>query len=262
MMSENRANQRAVVIEDDPDVGELLATLLRELGFDVAIAADGLAGLQLVRELSPAITTLDLIMPGIDGFETLRRIRALSSTRIVMVSGRTDEIDVVLGLGSGADDFIAKPFRPREVRAHIEAVLRRPTDYEDAPVSPATAPDARWLNAGDVWLHASQREALFDGQVVPLTRSEFELLTGLALADGRVCSKEQLIGMLRLRLRGEGGTSPGLVTGSDKRALEVHVANLRRKFDDVGAHALIETVRGIGYRVRADRHVGAGPGRG
>lgn len=245
-MSENRANRRAVVIDDDPDVGGLLAVILGGAGFDVKVASDGMTGLRLVQEFSPEVTTLDVNMPGVDGFETLRRIRLLSSTRIVMVSGRVDEIDVVLALSAGADDFIVKPFRPREVRARVEAVLRRSAEcVAGPPVVSIAAPEAGWLNAGGVRLCTSQREALFQGRPVALTRSEFELLAGLAVADGKVCSKEQLIGTLRLR--GEAGS--GLVTPSDVRALEVHVANLRRKLDGAGARDLIETVRGIGYRV-------------
>ncbi|WP_236628701.1 response regulator transcription factor [Cryobacterium roopkundense] len=232
------------MIDDDPDVGGLLAAILGGAGFDVKVAADGPTGLHLVRDFAPEITTLDVNMPGVDGFETLRRIRLLSSTRVVIVSGRVDEIDMVLGLSAGADDYIAKPFRAREMRARIEAVLRRSAEY--GPVSVAV-PETGWLNAGAVRLCVAQREARLHGRLVALTRSEFELLAGLAIACGKVCSKEQLVGTLRLR--GEAGS--GLVTDSDRRALEVHVANLRRKLDNAGAHELIETVRGIGYRVAA-----------
>ncbi|TFV82372.1 response regulator [Microbacterium sp. dk485] len=115
----------AVVIEDDADIRSLICTVLTGSGFDVHTASAGLEGIELVRQLSPAVTTLDVSMPGIDGYETARRIRAFSDTRILMVTARADESDVRLGREAGADDYIAKPFRPRDLRAHVEEIVGR-----------------------------------------------------------------------------------------------------------------------------------------
>ncbi|QEW02936.1 response regulator transcription factor [Microbacterium lushaniae] len=115
----------AVVIEDDADIRSLISTVLTGSGFDVHTASAGLDGIELVRELSPAVTTLDVSMPGIDGYETARRIRAFSDTRILMVTARADDGDMRRGREAGADDYIAKPFRPRDLRARIEELLRR-----------------------------------------------------------------------------------------------------------------------------------------
>ena len=119
----------AVVIEDEEDIRSLLAAVLSQAGFTVHGAADGTEGLDLVRELQPLVTTLDVNMPGMDGFETAKRIRGISTTYIVMLSARTEEIDALQGLEAGADDYVAKPFRPRELRARIDAMLRRPRHH-------------------------------------------------------------------------------------------------------------------------------------
>lgn len=261
----------AVVIEDDPDVQELLESLLIEGGFTVKLAANGADGLLLVTDFTPVVTTLDINMPGMDGFETLRRIRAISGTRIIMISARSDEIDVVQGLSAGADDYIHKPFRSREVRARIESVLRRAAETGlTAPISVSVqsstgaeavirhaSPPEDWIEYGLLRLNTHDRLAQIDGVGIALTRSEFELLAALFRARGRVCTKRELV----LLLRTDTTMTTDIVLASDKRSMEVHIANLRRKIlyrpgsgtGDLSSNDPhgIETVRGIGYRLSA-----------
>ena len=198
------------------------------------------------------MTTLDVNMPGMDGFETAKRIRALSATYIVMLSARTEEIDALQGLEAGADDYVAKPFRPRELRARIDAMLRRPRHHIAAPAEPtaATATPAvvGWLEHQGVRLNAETRIVTVDGDDLELTRSEFDILADLLTAGRRVRAKSDLA----LMLRGEQYTGVEYVSDSDARAIEVHVANLRRKLGESPANPRwIETVRGVGYRLTA-----------
>lgn len=239
----------AVVIEDEEDIRSLLSTVLSQAGFEVHGAADGTTGIELVRERRPLVTTLDVNMPGIDGFETAKRIRAISPTYIVMLSARTEEIDALQGLEAGADDYVAKPFRPRELRARIDAMLRRPRHVAagDGGRTTPPAPDA-WHDHHGLRLNAETRLVTVDGDEVELTRSEFDILADLLEAGRRVRAKSDLA----LMLRGEQHTGIDFVSDSDARAIEVHVANLRRKLGESPAEPRwIETVRGVGYRLTA-----------
>ncbi len=246
----------AVVIEDEADIRSLLADVLQQAGFEVHTASNGTDGLDLVREVEPVVTTLDVNMPGMDGFETAKRIRATSSTYIVMLTARTEEIDALQGLEAGADDYVAKPFRPRELRARIDAMLRRPrihvaADGDGDAVSADAAADAGtggWLEHHGVRLHPEMRVAQLDGADLELTRSEFDILCELLGSERRVLSK----GDLALMLRGERYTGNEYLSDSDSRAIEVHMANLRRKLGESPASPRwIETVRGVGYRLTA-----------
>nr|WP_254359252.1 response regulator transcription factor [Microbacterium hominis] len=261
-MEESRV---AVVIEDEEDIRLLLSTVLSQAGFEVYGAPDGPTGLDLVREHRPIVTTLDVNMPGMDGFETAKRIRAVSTTYIVMLSARTEEIDALQGLEAGADDYVAKPFRPRELRARIDAMLRRPRHRTDAPsAEPAAAPaattpaapssahggagGARWLEHKGLRLSPDMRIVTVDGRDLELTRSEFDILADILSSGRRVRAK----GELALMLRGEQYTGAEYVSDSDARAIEVHVANLRRKLGESATSPhWIETVRGVGYRLTA-----------
>lgn len=313
-MTEQLSERRtAVVIEDDADIRQLLETVLEQAGFETVSAANGLDGVEAVRTHNPLVTTLDVSMPGIDGFEAAKRIRAISSTYIVMLTARGDEIDTLQGLDSGADDYMTKPFRPRELRARIEAMLRRPrangeapADSPAAPAQPAptaiapapvaqaqvpapplqqqvSSPDptivhetvARhvapvgqsvvpiimqpaaaasddgegWLVHRGLKLSSATRIVEVDGTEVDLTRSEFDLLQALMESRRRVRSKADLA----LMLRGESYITAYYVSEADKRAIEVHLANLRRKLaDSTVAPRFIETVRGVGYRMTSD----------
>lgn len=246
----------AVVIEDDADIREVIEVILIEAGFEVKLASTGAAGVELVRAFDPILTTLDVNMAGMDGFETLKRIRLLTARSIIMISARFDEIDVVRGLSAGADDFVAKPFRTGELRARIDAVLRRAPAAEPAAApavtEPASAPPPKlaasaWLEHDGLRLDPARRVVEAEGESVLLTRSEFDLLANLIRGDDRVHTKAELI----LELRGERYATSGVVTAADKRSLEVHVANVRKKIGQVSTGAdRIETVRGVGYRLR------------
>ena len=243
----------AVVIEDEEDIRSLLSAVLAQAGFTVHGAANGQDGLELVREHQPLVTTLDVNMPGMDGFETAKRIRAASTTYIVMLSARTEEIDALQGLEAGADDYVAKPFRPRELRARIDAMLRRPRHHIATPrarrrrrgrLSTATAGSS----TTGVRLNPETRIVTVDGVDLDLTRSEFDILADLLGSGRRVRAKSDLAMMLR----GEQYTGVEYVSDSDARAIEVHVANLRRKLGESPASPRwIETVRGVGYRLTA-----------
>ena len=248
----------AVIIEDDVDIRGLLEEVLEHAGFATHSAGNGLDGVELVRRHRPTLTTLDVSMPGIDGFETAKRIRAFSETYLIMLSARSEEIDMLMGLESGADDYIAKPFRPRELRARIDAMLRRPrldsAGIVPEPVegkSPATTSLAMhdWLEHRGLRLHPEMRLVVLDGGEIELTRSEFELLTVLMSSGRRVRSKSELARALRT----EDFVASDYVSDADKRAVEVHLANLRRKLGENAAEPRwIETVRGVGYRLTAD----------
>ncbi|MGN6219340.1 MAG: response regulator transcription factor [Microbacterium sp.] len=238
----------AVVIEDEDDIRSLLSVVLAQAGFEVHGAADGAAGVELVRAHAPIVTTLDVNMPGMDGFETAKRIRAISSTYIVMLSARTEEIDALQGLEAGADDYVAKPFRPRELRARIDAMLRRPRHHVATDAAAAGLSEDSWLEHRGLRLNVGTRIVEVDDTGVDLTRSEFDLLADLMAAGRRVRAKSDLA----LMLRGEPFAASSYVSDSDARAIEVHMANLRRKLGESPSQPRwIETVRGVGYRLTA-----------
>ncbi|SDM09522.1 response regulator transcription factor [Microbacterium azadirachtae] len=278
------ATKTAVIIEDDPDVRSLLDEVFRSAGFRTVLAGTGLEGVAAVAANRPVITTLDINLPGIDGFEAARRIRAVSGTFIIMLSALGEESDVVLGLTSGADEYLVKPFRPRELRARIEALLRRPRNPEPSPATTAGATPAasdaapaaripsgvaqgaaarnpsvaaahppagtagRWHAHRDISLDLDTHTVLVAQQEVDLTPTEFDLLATLLESKRRVRSKSDLA----LVLRGEAFGSASYVGDPDKRAIEAHMANLRRKIgDSTAVPRYIETVRGVGYRLTA-----------
>lgn len=255
------ADRTAVIIEDDVDIANLLEAVLRQAGFQTFSAEDGMAGIELIRTHQPVLTTLDVNLPGIDGFEVSRRIRTFSSTYIIMLSARQEEIDTLMGLDSGADDYLTKPFRPRELRARVESMLRRypaaagsaasPASATDTvgPVSPPDsasdldAQDEEWLAHNGLRVNDTMRLVELDGAPLALTRTEFDLLLAIMLRRRRVISKSELAEEVRPDLN-------GYVTEADRRSVETHLANLRRKLtDSVTAPRFIETVRGVGYRL-------------
>ncbi|MDH6235786.1 response regulator transcription factor [Cryobacterium sp. CG_9.6] len=258
-MTEPSEKRVAVIIEDDPDIRALLAVVLTQAGFETITASNGLDGVTAVREHNPVVTTLDVGLPGMDGFETARRIRGVSSTYLVMLTARSDEIDTLQALEAGADDYLTKPFRPRELRARIDAMLRRPrhhlaTDRTDTAAEPeTTATDSitvpsAWHEHNGLRLNAAERRVLLDDHSLDLTRTEFDLLASLLDSQRRVRSKADLA----LMLRGESYADSYSVSEADQRAVEVHMGNLRRKLgDSVTAPSWLETVRGVGYRLAA-----------
>ncbi|WP_205571785.1 response regulator transcription factor [Arthrobacter celericrescens] len=234
-----------LVIEDDQDIRGLVEAVLTQAGFRVHLAATGIAGLDAARDLDPDIITLDIGLPDIDGFEVARRIRESSDAYIVMLTARTDEIDTLLGLKSGADDYLTKPFRPRELRARVEAMMRRPRSASNVG-NAKEADDAAVLRHNGLVVSAAARSAVLDGTELQLTRSEFELLLALLETGRTVRSKTDLA----RRLRNEPYDAGSYVSDPDERSVEVHMGNLRKKLGDSKlSPRWLETVRGIGYRL-------------
>ena len=239
-----------MVIDDDPGVRELLLDVFESAGFSAVGAVNGVEGVAAARERHPLITTVKVALPGIDGFETVRRLRAISDTYIVLVSANDDEADAVLGLSVGADDYVTLPLRPREFRARIDAILRRSramrarAESATAPEAAASAPPAA-LRHHDLTVDTATRAVWRGDDAVALTPTEYDLLLTLLESQRRARSREDLVLVTR-------GDDPegSYVSDHDRRAIEAHVTNLRRKLGDRAAAPLyIETVRGIGYRL-------------
>ncbi|MBG6217481.1 DNA-binding response OmpR family regulator [Arthrobacter sp. CAN_A6] len=251
----------AVVIEDDLDIRNIVVAVLRQAGFDVHSEATGRDGVEVVRRNTPTVVTLDVGLPDIDGYEVLRRIRNISDCYVIMLSARADELDTLTALQAGADDYLIKPFRPRELRARIDAMLRRPriqtTCPPVPPSTPAPAPAATpalaavlgnsaVLQHGDLVLDREARTAKLADEELLLTRSEFDLLHDLLRSNGAVRTRSALVGVVR----GEDYRGYSYVSDADQRAIEVHIGNLRRKLSsNARSPDLITTVRGIGYRL-------------
>lgn len=230
----------ALVVEDDEDIRGLIEFTLQTQGFEVVAVASGLEGVDVVRDRQPDLVTLDLGLPGIDGIEACRRMREISDAYIVMITARDDEIDRLLGLETGADDFIAKPFSARELKARVNAMFRRPrTGSAHAPAQNGEDPHEVLVH-GPLRVDVESRRAFRGDTELVLTRTEFDLLTELMRTPSRVWSREAL-------LRTVWGTD----WASDTHLVEVHVGNLRRKLADGtdGSTRFIRTVRGVGYRM-------------
>jgi DNA-binding response OmpR family regulator len=222
--------QRLLVIDDDPKLGGLLREYLGARGYQVELAADGPRGLERHAQGDVDLIILDVMMPGMDGLEVLRQLRATARTPVVMLTARGDDVDRIIGLELGADDYLPKPFNPRELLARVSAVLRRG--------APAPAPVAA-LSASGIRLDPERREVQVDGQPVDLTTTEFELLRALLAAAGRIIPRERLMELAR-----------GQEWAAFDRSVDVHISHLRRKLgDDPKAPRLIKTIRGVGYLV-------------
>ena len=219
-----------LVVDDEAPLVALVTSYLEREGFAVAAAADGARAVELARELDPEVIVLDLMLPGIDGIEACRRIRTFSDAYIVMLTARAEELDKLVGLSIGADDYVTKPFSPRELVARIRAMLRRPRES-----SPGVGTKRRF---GDLTIDSAAREVLKDGIAIELTRLEFELLDALSESPRLVLTRRQLL---------ERVWGPGWF--GDDHVVDVHIANLRRKLgDDPLSPRYIRTVRGVGYR--------------
>ncbi|MGJ9402713.1 response regulator transcription factor [Arthrobacter sp. KK5.5] len=240
----------AVVIEDDADVRFLIGAVLREAGFDVVVASTGRDGVKLVRLQQPSVVTLDVGLPDVDGHEVLRQIRLMSDCYVVMLTARAEEMDTLTALQAGADDYITKPFRPRELRARIAAMLRRPRSASMGNSAVSTK-SARPTKTGDTISHngltvdREARTAHLDGRGIELTKSEFDILFELLRAGG-VRTKADLVRVVR----GEYLRRDSHISEADERAVEVHVGNIRRKLgEDLASPRWFQTVRGVGYRL-------------
>ncbi len=222
---------RAVVVEDAPEFQRLAQRLLEREGYDVHLAASGEEGLDLARREDPELVLIDLLLPGIDGFEVCRRLREFSDAYAVMVTARDDQTDKVVGLRVGADDYVTKPYSPAELSARIAALRRRPRLRVVAPQP------SHCLVDGALEVDLEAREVLVSGASVPLTRTEFDLLQALVTAPRRVLTRTHLVEVV---------WGPG---GADPHVVDVHVGNLRRKIRaaDPSPERFV-TVRGVGYR--------------
>lgn len=224
---------RIVVIEDDAVVAETLALYLEQAGYTVATAKNGIAGLALAREKETSAVILDLMVPGLSGHEVCRKLRAESSVPILMLTARTSEDDRVKGLDLGADDYVGKPFSPREVVARVQALLRR------SATQPAPPPP---IVVGDLEIDLWARQARLSGRTLPLTATEFKLLETLGRSPGRVFTREELLA------RAFGPGYDGL-----DRTVDVHITNLRRKVETGRKPKYVLTAHGIGYLLAAPR---------
>ncbi len=219
-----------LIVEDERRLADILADYLRREGFRVELAHDGLRGLELWRTARPDLILLDLMLPRLDGLEAARRIRSESLVPIIMLTARDDEVDKLLGLGLGADDYVVKPYSPREVAARVKAVLRRSSGQVLPP---------EVYRVGGLELDLGSYVARCAGRELSLTSSELRLLAALAREPGRVKGRAEL-----LAATGEGERF------ADERTVDAHVKNLRKKLGACGEG--LETVRGVGYRLRGD----------
>jgi DNA-binding response OmpR family regulator len=222
--------KRILVVDDEPTLVATLKYNLEREGYQVLTAADGESGLSLARSNRPDLIVLDLMLPIIDGFEVCRILRREMTVPILMLTAKTDEVDKVVGLELGADDYVTKPFSMRELLARVRALLRR------AETAPATASDV--LTAGDLQVDPSRREALRGSQVLQLKPKEYDLLLFFLRNRGRAFSREQLLDKIwRYDFVG------------DSRTVDVHVSWLRQKIEDEPAKPTrLITIRGLGYR--------------
>jgi DNA-binding response OmpR family regulator len=224
------ARPRALVVDDEAPLVDLVRSYLEREGFDVAAATDGETAVDLVRELDPEVVVLDLMLPGMDGIEACRRIRAFSDAYVVMLTARAEDVDKIVGLSTGADDYVTKPFSPGELVARIRAMLRRP---RGGGVRDAVR------QFGALEIDPLAREVRLAGEPVQLTRTEFDLLAALSEEPRVVLSRRQLMERLW------GPTWVG-----DEHAVDVHVGSIRRKLgDDPAEPRFVLTVRGVGYRM-------------
>jgi DNA-binding response OmpR family regulator len=224
---------RVLVVDDERPLVDLVTRYLDREGFEVHAAYDGDTAVDQARQVDPDVIVLDLMLPGIDGIEVARQVRTFSDAYIVMLTARTEEVDRVVGLSVGADDYVPKPFSPRELVARIHAMLRRPRTGGD------TAADHEVRRFGELVVDPDAREVRVHGEPVELTKLEFDLLEALSSEPRVVFSKQRLLDAVW-----------GSASYRDEHVVAVHVANLRRKLgDDPDDPRWIRTVRGVGYRM-------------
>lgn len=218
-----------LLVEDEPQLRSLINEHLINEGFRVITADNGQEGLRLWREYHPDLLVLDLMLPLLSGMEVLKIVRQQSNTPVVILTARSDEVDKLLGLELGADDYMTKPFSPRELAARIRAVLRRTSNHEES----------HQLNVGNLDIVMERHEALLDGQILPLTISEFRILSVLAEHPGQVFSRLQLLE----RVFGD-------IYEGYERTIDTHISNLRKKMEQASEQgAKIRTIYGAGYKL-------------
>ena len=240
----------AVVVEDDRDIGDAISKLLDQAGFDVVVARTGAEALAVIGEGHPDLVTLDLTLPDIDGVEVCRQIRTVSDCYVIVVSGRTAEVDRLIGLEVGADDYLVKPFSMRELQARVAALFRRPRSTDAVAVVETVAPGrvvatveqpapTDQLGCDDLMINPGSREVLVAGEEIDLTRTEFDLLAHLVSNPGVVVARDDLMRAV---------WASDFVPDST-HVVDVHLANLRRKLRGAAAgNQWIRTIRGVGFR--------------
>ena len=229
------AGYRALVVDDEAPLADVVASYLAREQFEVTVRHNGADALAVAREVDPDVVVLDLGLPGIDGLEVCRRLRTFSDAYVVMLTARDSEMDTIVGLSVGADDYITKPFSPRELVARVRAMLRRPRAVPAVPVSTATP--ARVFGA--LSIDVDSRQVFVNGEPIPLTRTEFDILAALSSRPAVVWSRGQLIDAVW-----------GQPWVGNDHLVDVHVGHLRRKLsDDPADPRFVFTVRGVGYRL-------------
>lgn len=223
------AGERILVVDDEASILDLVRLYLAREGFQVETAGDGARALELVRERAPALLVLDVMLPEVDGFEVCRRVRAGSNLPIIMLTARDEDVDKIVGLELGADDYLTKPFNPRELVARVKAILRR----AERPLAPSLEP----IHLGDVMLDPGRREVTVAGQSVSLRPKEFDLLHTLAEHRGLVLTREQLLSQVW-----------GFDFYGETRTVDVHIGHLRKRLA-ASQIVRIETVTGVGYKL-------------
>ncbi|MFI7742109.1 response regulator [Kocuria rhizosphaericola] len=229
---------RVLVVDDEVDLAQLVAGYLRKAGLEVAVRHDGAEAVAVVQDFAPDVLVLDLGLPGIDGIEVCRQVRTLSDCHVLMLTARDDEVDKIVGLSVGADDYVTKPFSPRELVARVQAMLRR------ARTQPGSAPPAgHRLVIGDLVVDEDSRQVHLAGEPVVLTRIEFDLLAALAARPQLVLSRRQLVEMVW-----------DTAWTGDAHLVDVHIGRIRKKLgDEAASPRFIHTIRGIGYRMDTGR---------
>lgn len=226
---------KILIVDDEKKLVDLIQGYLEKEGYTVLTAFDGPSALEIARTSNPELVVLDLMLPGLDGLEVCRQLRQFSDAYVIMLTARAEEIDKIVGLSVGADDYLTKPFSPRELVARVKAMLRRPRTGGTSAVETDVTPPL--LQVGDLTIDEAQHEVTRNGAVIALTTREFALLALLASHPGRVFTRSQLLEQ---------------VWGQDyydDHIIEVHIANLRKKLgEDSNQSSYIETVRGLGYR--------------
>lgn len=220
------SSAKILVIDDEPSILNLVSSYLKKDGFEVYTSADGPSGLKAARAYKPDLIVLDLMLPGMDGLEVLTRLRRESDVYVILLTARTEETDKIVGLSVGADDYVTKPFSPRELMARIKAALRR--------IQVGASATAEILSFAHLRIDTGARTVTMDDRPVNLTAIEFDLLRALAEQRGRVLTREQLLEKVW-----------GTNYYGDLRVVDVHLGHVRQK---LGRDDLIVTVRGVGYR--------------
>jgi two-component system alkaline phosphatase synthesis response regulator PhoP len=225
------ARRKILVVDDEPKVCDLVKAYLEKDGFDVILSGNGKDAVEKARMIKPDLIVLDLNLPGMDGIEVFRTVRAFSDIPVIMLTARDDEVDKIVGLQIGADDYVTKPFSPRELSARVAAVLRRYTD--------GTRPAGR-LVSGDLLVDFERHEVKYRNEAVGLTAAEFKLLAVMARSPGRVFTRLQLM-----------DSAFGETYEGYDRTIDAHIKNIRQKLAKIGGDAdnLVVTVRGVGYKL-------------